>query len=201
LALSCPLTIKTKQTMLRAFLFLCSLFLSAPLLAQAYKDSIRSQFLRYTGLLMQKEFARSTEYMNPAFFKIVPKEQLITVMEKTYNNPDMDFTIEAPDITSVGDSRLINGAHFAAVQYTNYLTLHYRTPDGKPMDTTRLKGALQAQFGEGNVSYIPATDSYRVFARKKVVANSADRKKWTFVVVEERQKPILERFIPKELLR
>lgn len=89
--------------MFRLVLITLLLAFSNSLIAQIYKDSIEVQFLRYTELLVKKEFAKSTDYINPGFFKIIPKAQLITVIEKTYNNPALDFTIEKPSIVSIGN--------------------------------------------------------------------------------------------------
>jgi hypothetical protein len=78
--------------------------------------------------------------------------------------------------------------------------MHFKTNDGQVQDTAATKAALINQFGENNVTYDTSTDIYNIFVVKDVVANSTDKQHWTFVVVEEKQKLILEKFIPKELL-
>ena len=183
-------------------LILISLLIAFPgsLFAQSYKDSIEAQFLRYTDLLIKKDFAKSADYINPGFFKIIPKAQLITIIEKTYNNPALDFNIENPAIVSISDSKDIAENSFVKLQYSNYLSMHFKNDDGKALDTALTKKTLQAQFGQDNVTYDALTDTYKVFVIKNVIANSIDKRNWTFVVVEEKQKPLLEKFIPKELL-
>src|SRR5688500_18768735 len=98
--------------MLRLFIVFVSFAFSTTLSAQAYKDSIQAQFLRYTDLLMKKDFAKSTEYINPGFFQIIPKTQLVDVLEKAYNNPVLDFNIENPVVLSISNSKVINGGNF-----------------------------------------------------------------------------------------
>lgn len=186
--------------MLRLFIVFVSFTISTTLSAQAYKDSIKAQFLRYTNLLIEKDFAKSTEYINPGFFKLIPRQQLVAVIEKTYNNPVLDFNIENPVVISIGNSKVINGDNFVKMQYSNFLKMHFISSDGKVQDTAATKGALIKQFGQKNVSYDAATDTYKILVIKDVIANSTNKKNWTFVVVEEKQKPILEKFIPKELL-
>ena len=78
--------------------------------------------------------------------------------------------------------------------------MHFKSSDGKEQDTAATKAALIKQFGQNNVSYDAAIDTYKIFVVKDVIANSKDKQNWTFVVIEEKQKPILEKFIPKELL-
>lgn len=67
------------KVMLRLFIVFVSFAFSTSLSAQTYKDSIKAQFLRYTNLLIEKDFAKSTEYINPGFFKLIPKPQLVAV--------------------------------------------------------------------------------------------------------------------------
>ena len=78
--------------------------------------------------------------------------------------------------------------------------MHFKSSDGKIQDTAATKAALIKHFGQNNVSYVAANETYKIFVVKDVIANSTDKQSWTFVVVEEKQKPILEKFIPKELL-
>lgn len=183
--------------MLKIFLGLLIVFQSGKAFAQSYKDSIESQFMRYTESLLQKDFSRSTDYMNPGFFKFVPKEQLIKLMSQAFNNPDMDFKIEDPKIVSIGNSKTIAKQSYVKLQYSNFLSMHFKNADNQNDLTHK---ALQGQFGEENVKYNSATNTYKIFVVKDVIANSSDNKNWTFVVVEEKQKPLLEKFIPKELL-
>ena len=186
--------------MLRLIVVFLLVAVSKGLSAQAYKDSINAQFLRYTDFLKNKEFAKSTEYLNPELFKLIPKDQIIAMIEKTYNNPMVSFSLENPTILSIGESRLINGTHFSKLQYSNFLLMHYNVVEGKVSDTSATRLSLAKQFGQENVTYNNVTDTYKIFVVKDVIASSVDKKKWTFVVVEEKQKPMLLRFIPKELL-
>lgn len=168
--------------------------------SQSYKDDVKKQFLEYANLLVKKDFAGSVEYLNPAFLTIVPKAQLVKVLEQTYNNPNIDFEIEQANVVSVEDKKKIADQDYVKLRYSNYLKMHFKSPEGKRVDTAAVKTRLETQFGQGNVSYDPKTDFFRILVFKNVVANSADNKKWTFVVVEDKQKPILEKILPKELL-
>ncbi len=167
---------------------------------QSYKDDIKAQFLKYTELLVKKDFSKSVEYINPKFFTFIPKAQLIKIMEQTYNNAGVDFEIEMPTVVGVDDKVNILGHDYVKLRYTNYLKMRFKTDEVTRKDTTLMKGAFENQFGLGNVNYDSQTGFYRILVNKKVVANTADNKRWTFVVIEEKQKPILEKILPKELL-
>jgi hypothetical protein len=182
--------------MLRSILLCVILSISTIAFSQAYKDSVKVQFLRYTDLLIKKKFTQSADYMNPGFFKLIPKDQLTAALEQVFNNPEMDFKMEQPQIISVGDNKVINNQNYVKLKYSHYLSMHFK----EKQDTAKMKKAFGEQFGKENVTYNAATDTYKFFIVKDVIANSANQRKWTFVVVEEKQKPMLEQFIPKELL-
>lgn len=183
--------------MLRTIILSAILFISTTVFSQAYKDSIKTQFLRYTDLLVKKDIAKSMDYMNPELFKIVPKQQLIAVIEKAYNDPDVEFGVADAVVLSVGDNKLINGMNYVKLQYSNAIIMRFK---GSKQDPALIKKALEGQFGAENVKYDAATENYRIVAVKDVIANSADKITWKFIAIEERQKPMLEKFIPKELL-
>lgn len=60
--------------------------------------------------------------------------------------------------------------------------------------------ALETDFGKGNVTYHPKTDSYQIKAQKNAVANSKDLQKWKFTVVEKKLNKLLQKFLPKEVM-
>ena len=138
--------------MKKHFLLFLVLPLTLTLNGQAYKDSVKAQFLRYTDLLIHKQTATSMAYVNPAFFKLVPKAQLIKLIDQVYNMPGLDFKMENPAIVSVDDNRFINAMNYVKLTYTSTLFMHFATDDGKRKDSTALKNAFGKQFGPENVS-------------------------------------------------
>ena len=167
---------------------------------QTYKDEVRSRFTEYITFLTNKQYAKAIEYMNPEIFNMIPKEQMSQVLEMTFNNPDFDFQLGKWAIVSMNDKKTIKGQDYVKLAYSNELRMRFHAKDGKLPDTATAKKNLAGMFGQGNVKYDAKTQFYTIQATKNVVANAASGKKWTFIVIEERQKPLLEQFIPKELL-
>ncbi len=186
-------------TMKRLIVLSFSLSFCTTLSAQTYKDSVSQQFLRYTDLLIKKDFVKSMDYINPKFFELVPKTQMLSFIEATYNDPTFDFKIEKTTIESIEDSKTISGNEFVKFKYSNYLSIRFEAND-ETADTALARTLLGAIFKQENVTYNVPKQTYTVFVIKNVVATSTDKRNWTFVVVEERQKRMLEKFIPKELL-
>lgn len=182
-----------------SFVLLIILFGASTVSGQEYKDSIQVQFLRYTECLINKDFSASAEYLNPNFFKIIPKSKLVEVMENAFNNPVVELSLKAPKVVSIDNSKSIKGEHYAKLKYSNNMVIRYKESN-EDRDVEEEMETLQSTFGEKNVTYDAAANSYTIFVTKEVIANSKDQRRWTFVVLEERQKPLLEKFIPKEML-
>lgn len=111
----------------------------------------------------------------------------------------MELSMKAPKVVSIDNSQSIKGEHYAKFKYSNNMVVRYKDND-EERDVVEEMETLQSTFGEENVTYDAAADNYTIFVTKEVIANSKDQRRWTFVVLEERQKPLLEKFIPKELL-
>lgn len=185
----------------RALLLVCLIVVSIPGFSQAYKDSINAQFMRYTNLIADRKFEKALGFMNPAFFKIVPKETMVKAIEQTFNTPGIEFALESGKILEIQDKKLISGESFAVLRYTNNLKMRFKDDDSGKVDNSAMQGMLEKQFGIGNVQYDSSSRYYEIQSTKKAVANSKDNKKWTFTVIEQNQRALLERFIPKAMLQ
>ena len=170
------------------------------------KHTIESDFTSYLGFLVNKEFAKSMEYMVPEFFDIFPKEQMIQVMEQTFNDPNMEFELKDPKILGVGDIAEIEGKFYAKLRYGNKMNMKIlgeeeESEEDKEMRIKFTKLSFEQTFGPENVSYNSESDSYQIYSEKDVVAISENGiSDWKFLVVEEKQKFILEKLVPEQVL-
>ncbi|MEM6379969.1 MAG: hypothetical protein AAF705_17370, partial [Bacteroidota bacterium] len=139
------------------------------------------------------------------FFEIVPKDQLIGLMETTFNNPSMEFEIKNPKILNIKDAQEIENKYYALLTYSNQMDMKVLGPQGETGDekknrikTTQL--ALEQTFGSENVSYNVETDFFEIQSQKDAYGISKDGEtNWNFLVIEKDQKLILEKLLPKEL--
>lgn len=184
---------------MKLILFILTICIAQQISAQAYKDSIRNQFKYYNELLRNKEFSKSMDYLNTAIYKVAPKEDLLQMIEQTFNNPDVDIKLSEPTVKNVGDTKVINNITYSVFEYTGDMSMRFKAEEMKNDTTGATKSLLATQFGEQNVTYDRASGFYNIKVVKKVVANSDDLKKWTFLVIEESQKEMLGTLIPKEL--
>lgn len=187
-------------TALFVILFTTSLF------AQDVKQEIASEFTSYQNAISQGHFKEAMEYITPEFFAIYPKEEVVDLMEKTFNNPSITFEIKDMKIENIAEPEAIEGKHYALLTYSNAMIMKFNENEdeneeqkGSRLAMTRI--ALEQSFGSNNVGYDPATDAFIVKAEKSVYAISADgRSDWKFLAVEKGQEEVLERILPRELM-
>ena len=182
------------------FLTICTIGI-----AQDYKKNIESEFSEYLNSIVNMEFEKSMEYITPEFFEIIPKSQLITLMEQTFNNPSMEFEIKNPKILSVNDSQQIENKYYSLLTYSNQMNMKINneeeeTEDEKKMRINMTKLSFEQTFGAENVKYNEETDCFEIQSQKDVYAISENGKTdWKFLVIEKKQKMILNKILPKEL--
>jgi hypothetical protein len=180
-----------------------SYLLCLPLLsiAQDHKATVTSQFLQYYDHIRKKEFEKATDYMNPAFFNLVPKDQLITAMASVFNTPGLEFETDEATIKAVGPVVKKEKMQYVVIEYASVLRMRFSGELAASANPDAMKANFERQYGKENVSYNDSTKFYSINAQKKAVANSEDGKKWTFVVLEPRQYAMLKTFIPEEFLK
>lgn len=174
-------------------------------IAQDYKENIKREFSDYLTSIADKDFEKSMTYISDEFFEIVPKEQMISLMDQTFNNPEVHFEIKDPKVGIVEDSEEINDKHYSLLNYSNYLLIKFPGPpeetrEAKEIRQAQLEEGLNRSFGEENVDYVEKDDHYEVFSAKQAYAISANGETdWKFIVVDKDQKDLLQRLLPKEI--
>jgi hypothetical protein len=190
-----------KRTLLTIlFLTICTIGI-----AQDYKENIKSEFTEYLNALVNKEFEKSFEYIAPEFFEIVPKSQMIKLMEQTFNNPTMEIEIKNPKILTINDSEIIENKYYSQLTYSNQMNFKMNseeeeTDDEKKMRINLTKLSFEQSFGAENVKYNEKTDFFEIYSEKDVFGISINGKtNWKFLVLDKDSKIILDKILPKVL--
>jgi hypothetical protein len=158
------------------------------------------------GLLLDRKFEAAMSFIIPEFFDLFPQEQMVAYMEKTFNDPEVEFRLEPPVISSIGNKIEVDDRFYAKLEYAN--TMHMRivgdaeeTREDKVERSDLMKGMYEEMYGKGNVEYDKATDFYSIYIEKDVISIlDKGMSDWKFLVIEENLKPLLEQMLPKEAL-
>lgn len=173
---------------------------------ESYKENINKDFIDYNELILRQEFEKSMDYMLPEFFEIIPKNQMVMLMQQIYNNPDLEFKMDKPKDIVYGEPRKIEEKYYSEITYSYNINMKFKSieegEDEKQQELTKTltKLSLEKTFGSGNVKYDDETEFFEIHLIKNAFGISKNGKSdWKFVVVEPKQKFILEKILPKEL--
>ncbi|MFD0964355.1 hypothetical protein [Pseudofulvibacter geojedonensis] len=174
-------------------------------IAQKYKKNIKSEFTEYLNSLINMDFEKSFEYITPEFFEIVPKSQMLQLMEQTFNNPAVVIEIKNPKILTINDSKKIENKYYSLLTYSNQMNFRMKseeeeTEDEKTMRINLTKLSFEQNFGSENVKYNEKTEFFEIYSEKDVYGISVNGEtNWKFLVLEKDSKIILTKLLPKEL--
>ena len=189
--------------------FLCFLFLFVVQFgyAQDYKTDIETEFMNYLQTIIDRDFEKSMDYLTEDFFTLVPREQMIGAMEQIFNNPAVEFSLKDPKVIGVEDRQVIDNKQYALLTYSNVLFMKFvmeeapESEEDAQLMSSYMKASLESTFGEGNVKYDAETEFFEIYSEKKVCAiSSTEKDEWKFLVLENAQKPMLAKLLPKEIM-
>ena len=192
----------TKIKQITVFLLLLT---SSSAFAQDYKNNIDTDFTDYVNLLINQDFEKSMDYIPEAFFDILPKETLIAVLKKTFNNHDMQIELKDPKILKIQDVRKIEGKYYSELTYSNIMNMKMigeedESEEDKELRISLTKRAFEKTFDKNNVSYDEETEFFSIYVVKDVYAISNNGEtEWKFLTIEKNQKEVLKTILPKKL--
>lgn len=190
---------------MRKTLIVLFLILSNLVNAQEYKEVIKSEFTEYLDALVSRDFEKSIDYLTPEFFDIIPRSQMVLMMEKIFNDPSMEFELKNPEIIEIQDSQKIDDKYYSLLTYSNEMNIKFipeeeETDDEKKMRISILTLSMEEAFGSENVVYDEKTEFFEIQSQKDVYAISKNGEtEWKFLVIEKEQKLLLKKLLPEEL--
>ncbi len=169
-------------------------------------NSIQQDFSNYLEKIASKDFTAAMEYLVPEFFEIFPKQEMINIMEETFNNPLMEFNIKNPKILDVAKTVEEGEKFYSKLSYTQEMEMKMGDDETeseaeKAVRIIEEKKFFDQSFGEENVSYNEETGYFVVKATEEAVAVSLDGKSdWKFLVIQKNQQAIAKKLIPETIL-
>lgn len=171
------------------------------------KNAIRTDFMSYLQSIIDKDFQKSTDYISPEIFEIIPRQSMINIMDRTFNNPDMEFVLKEPKILEIGKIVKAEDKFYSKCKYSNLMDMKMNSEEdetemAKEVTINLLKLSFEQGFGEGNVNYNSETGFFEIYSEKIVYAISTNGKSdWKFLVRDDDQELILKKLIPEKILK
>lgn len=175
--------------------------------AQEYKKNIEKRFDEFYNLTASGEIDRSMDYIPDVFFTIFPKDQMVSALKSVMNSNEVKYKILDYKITDIKDEKKIDNNYYALLGYTSNIIIKFSSTDTlksvekKQSVLGRIKLSLANTFGTDNVKLDEQTGFFTINAHKKSCAISSNGSTdWKFVNIEARQRIILDKILPKEII-
>ena len=171
----------------------------------AQKKEITKRFLTMQSALVKKDFKTTMDYTADEIFTVVPKEQMVSLMERTSANPQMEIEIELPKIISISDVFVHNAKEYAILDVSGIQKIRVSDENkkqlnlGNPLLLT-LKLKFDVQYGPENVQFNDLNNFFTIVVDQKVVAiTEKGSKDWKFLVMDKNRIQFLSKLLPEEV--
>ena len=77
-------------------------------------------------MVIKKDFDKALDYSFDEFFQIIPKNQMVLLMKKTFENPDMEFQIEFPSLNDFEEIKVFKEKSYVKFNSYGVLKLKFK---------------------------------------------------------------------------
>ena len=195
-----------KINLLATLLFI-ALSTNCNVLGQTSTDQISDNFISYLNTLDNKNFEKSIEYLPVELFEFVPKEQMLSVFEETFNDPEIIISYKNSKILEIQDPIEYQEKSYALIEYEATLMIKFvldienETQEEKRDRLTLQVNNLKQMFGEDVVRFDWETETFSIYEKKNAYAILyKDDPEWNFLVLDESSQQLLPKIIPAVIL-
>lgn len=171
-----------------------------------YKINLNNDFIEYNNLILKQDLEKAMDFVLPEFFEIIPRNQMILLLKQVYNNPELEFKWDKPKDVEYRQPKKIGEKYYSEITYSSDIEMKFNNLEySKDEEQNELirnltKLNIEKTYGSGNVNFNKETEFYKIHIVKKAYGISENGiSDWKFVVVDPKQKFILEKILPKEL--
>jgi len=187
---------KTKSFLL--LFLMVSVFAFSQAKANPEEDAIKKSLVYFINSIKDKKIEQGVSCIYPKFFTVVPRDQMIQLLNMTYNNPFMKIDMSEVKVGNNGKPQQIGGEYFSIVPYSMKLKCNVGSMNDEMKK--KINGLLVSKYGKNNVKSSAGEGSFLINAGMRACAVSRDRKTWKFVILEKEYKPQLVKVLPKQIL-
>ena len=174
--------------------------------AQNVNENIEKGFVEMQSAIMNKDFKKSVEYIADELFKVIPKDQLISVLELTFNNPQMEIELSLPENISISIQMKEGGKYYSILSFPSIQKIRLLDPNGLPLSkddekVISMRSAFESVAGADNVTFDDESMFFTVIIDQKAVAISENGKVgWKYMNFDKSQATLFEQLLPKTVI-
>lgn len=170
--------------------------------AQNGNKEIENQFIGFTNDFINKNYDSYLKKMNQTFFEKNKKEDFVTMMKSSYENPMFSIKSEPVIIKSISNIEKIEDNYYAEISYSSNIDFELNdnlSEEQKKTLNQKFLESFNLVYGEKNVKNVKV-GKIEIVAHKKAIANSNNNKDWYFLIMEKRYYEYVKDFYPKEII-
>ena len=182
-----------------------TVLLISSLVLFAQQEQIQSDFEDYLELIQTQQFDKAMDYMYPEFFDIMNREMMVSLMEQTFNTPELTISLSPPRIDSIGRVEYIDSLYFAPINYTHFMTMKFNPQEGETEEDIKMRDefavvSLKMKFGDENVDYDSISKELHITSNKIVYARSENGESdWKFIEIDTESMYMIKAILPEEI--
>ena len=187
---------------LKTFFILIFTTVSIISCAQNGNKEIENQFIGFTNDFINKNYDSYLKKMNQTFFEKIKKEDFVTMMKSSYENPMFSIKSEPVIIKSISNIEKIEDNYYAEISYSSNIDFELNdnlSEEQKKTLNQKFLESFNLVYGEKNVKNVKV-GKIEIVAHKKAIANSNNNKDWYFLIMEKRYYESVKDFYPKEII-
>lgn len=172
---------------------------------ESKQEEIQSDFEDYLELIQTQQFDKAMDYMYPEFFDIMNREMMVSLMEQTFNTPELTISLSPPRIDSIGRVEYIDSLYFAPINYTHFMTMKFNPQEGETEEDIKMRDefavvSLKMKFGDENVDYDSISKDLHITSNKIVYARSENGESdWKFIEIDTESMYMIKSILPEEI--
>ncbi len=170
--------------------------------AQNGNKEIENQFIGFTNDFINKNYDSYLKKMNQTFFEKIKKEDFVTMMKSSYENPMFSIKSEPVIIKSISNIEKIEDNYYAEISYSSNIDFELDdnlSEEQKKTLNQKFLESFNLVYGEKNVKNVKV-GKIEIVAHKKAIANSNNNKDWYFLIMEKRYYEYVKDFYPKKII-
>lgn len=177
--------------------------------AQKPLPGVDTDFLTYSGLIVDNQMDAALDYTPAKLFTIVPRSVMIRVFESMLTSTDYDIALELPVLRAFETPFDKEGVNYQVFTYSQSLNMRFK-PDPDNPELTATETALQQEmylealieiYVKDAVTYNKETDFFEINTVKRCLGiQEKEAANWTFIVLEADKKELVKKILPESIV-
>lgn len=151
--------------------------------AQTKDGELNRRLAAFIQATKAMEISKILDYTYPRLFELKSKQAALKELTAAFNSPLIRFSMDVIKVLAVDDISDTASTKFTRLSYEATANMRLTANNYSEQKIASYLEGLKSQYGEENVTYNAATNSFRVNITKEALAikDKYSKGKWTFI--------------------